>query len=275
MGAMENKGLIIFNELSLLCDGATTTDARRQVIRTTVVHEVCHNWAGNRVTVNKWLELALKEGLATYLEHTFSKDTIGYAAYRITEEVQDLKGRQFAEDAGPTRHAVRPDEVESIDNIYTSTIYTKGAELLSMLSNMLGRKTFTEGLKWYFKKFDGQAVTIEDFIGAIEEVSARNLQQFLLWYKTPGTPIIEIDDEYDPEQQVYKLHVKQTRVNTAGDSIPVMHFPITFNLLDSTGHEILPETEILEVMTEHETFIYRWGSRASDTIVFARLLRAC
>jgi aminopeptidase N len=254
-GAMENKGLITFNDQCLLADPRSTTDAKQMYVWDVVSHEYFHNFAGNRVTVREWLELALKEGLATRKESDFMMDTFGRDVYRL-DEVRELRVRQFPEDAGPTRHAVRPSEVESIDNIYTTTVYTKGAELLAMLSRMLGRETFTSGVKHYFKKFDGQAVTIEDFISAQEEVSGRDLQQFLLWYTTPGTPRLYIQHEYTAENKVYKLHVKQSLTDIAGNELPAMHIPIAFNMLDGSGKQMLLNNVMLELTSKEQTFVF-------------------
>jgi aminopeptidase N len=254
-GAMENKGLIIFNNTCLLSDPRISTDAQQLYIWDVVSHEYFHNYAGNRVTVREWLELSLKEGLATRKECDFMTDTFGYANYRINDII-GLRSKQFPEDAGPLSHAVRPAEVESVDNIYTATIYDKGAEVLAVLSRLLGRKTFTEGIKRYFKNNDGKAATIEDFIAAQEAVSGRNLQQFLNWYDIAGTPKVEFTDEYFPESQTYVLNVKQSNIGRDGTVNPPMLMPIAVGLLGSNGQDLLAENAMLELSEYEQSFVF-------------------
>jgi aminopeptidase N len=256
MGAMENKGLNIFNDRYLLCHPSVSTDYEQQLVEDVIAHEYSHNYAGNRVTVDKWLELALKEGLATRKESDFMKFMYGAAEWRV-DEILGLRTSQFPEDASPSAHAVRPDEIDSIDNIYSDTIYLKGAELLAMLSRLVGEDTFTRGVVRYFKDNDGKAVTIEHFIAAQEQESGKNLQQYLRWYTTPGTPKLEITEEYKQETQTYTLHFKQINVSANGTVNPPMLMPIKLGLLNARGKDILnPNTQTLVLSQAEQSFSF-------------------
>ena len=190
-GAMENKGLNIFNSSLLLADAKTTTDLNYERIESIVAHEYFHNWTGNRITCRDWFQLCLKEGFTVFRDQEFSADMRGASVQRI-KDVKRLRKFQFSEDSGPLAHAVRPESYIKIDNFYTSTVYEKGAEIIRMLKTLLGPDNFREGCNLYFKKLDGRAATIEEFIECFEEASNTNLEQFLLWYSQSGTPQIHV-----------------------------------------------------------------------------------
>ncbi|MGL4396016.1 MAG: aminopeptidase N, partial [Hyphomicrobium sp.] len=187
MGAMENKGLNIFNDRLILASSETATDASYEAIESVVAHEYFHNWTGNRITCREWFQLCLKEGLTVYRDQEFSSDERSRTVQRIAD-VRQLKGLQFPEDQGPLAHAVRPESYIEINNFYTATVYEKGAELVRMIETILGPKAFRAGMDLYFERHDGQAATIEDFLTCFEDVSGESLQHFKLWYSQAGTP---------------------------------------------------------------------------------------
>src|SRR5699024_8473701 len=209
MGAMENKGLNIFNSSCVLAKAETATDAAHQRVEGVVAHEYFHNWSGNRVTCRDWFQLSLKEGFTVFRDSEFSADMNSRVVKRI-EDVAYLRTHQFAEDAGPMAHPVRPAQYMEISNFYTLTIYEKGAEVVRMLHTLLGEETFRKGSDLYFERHDGQAVTCDDFIAAMEAVSATDLTQFKRWYSQAGTPQLTVTDSYDAATQTYKLTVKQS-----------------------------------------------------------------
>lgn len=267
-GAMENKSLNIFNDDSLLVSPDTSTDRDFEWIYTVISHEFFHNYAGNRVTIRNWFELALKEGLATQKEREFVADMLGYTLPRISD-VTTLRSVQFPEDAGPTAHPVRNDSYESISNFYTTTTYQKGAELLSMLSGLLGQAVWRRGVRTYFKELDGTAATIDDFLSILGKVSGRDLTQFKRWYEQAGTPILHFTDHYDSATKTYQLTIKQTCPPTPGQSTKMpFHIPIKMGLLDEKGHSLalkvkdcplLPEKDssiMLELTKQEQTFIF-------------------
>ena len=200
MGAMENKGLNIFNSSCVLAKAETATDAAHQRIESIVAHEYFHNWSGNRVTCRDWFQLSLKEGFTVFRDSEFSADMNSRVVKRI-EDVSYLRTHQFAEDAGPMAHPVRPAQYMEISNFYTLTIYEKGAEVVRMLHTLLGAETFRKGSDLYFERHDGQAVTCDDFIAAMETVSGMDLTQFKRWYSQAGTPELEVTDSYDAATQ--------------------------------------------------------------------------
>lgn len=235
MGAMENKGLNIFNTSCVLAHPQTTTDAGFQRVEAVVAHEYFHNWSGNRVTCRDWFQLSLKEGFTVYRDAEFSADMNSRAVKRI-EDVSLLRTVQFAEDAGPMAHPVRPDSYMEISNFYTVTIYEKGSEVVRMLANILGPQKFREATDLYFSRFDGQAVTCEDFVQSMEEVSGFDLTQFRHWYSQAGTPELTIADSYDAESQCYSLSVKQATPATPGQphKLP-FHIPCKVSLYGEAG----------------------------------------
>ncbi|MBF0447161.1 MAG: aminopeptidase N [Magnetococcales bacterium] len=235
MGAMENKGLNLFNAKYVLAEPKSATDTDYQLIEAVIGHEYFHNWTGNRVTCRDWFQLSLKEGLTVFREHEFSGESISPEVQRI-QDVMLLRSNQFPEDAGPTAHPVQPSSYLEINNFYTLTIYEKGAELIGMLKTLLGNALYHQGIDLYLRRHDGQAATVDDFIAAMASVSGRNLSQFKRWYEQAGTPILTIDGVHDPQTMQYTLDVRQQCPDTPGqtDKKP-FHIPLTLGLLDQTG----------------------------------------
>ncbi|WP_342632144.1 aminopeptidase N [Marinobacter alkaliphilus] len=238
MGAMENKGLNIFNSSCVLASQDTATDAAFQRIEAIVAHEYFHNWSGNRVTCRDWFQLSLKEGFTVFRDSQFSAD-MGSPTVKRIEDVTLLRTAQFAEDAGPMAHPVRPASYMEISNFYTLTIYEKGAEVVRMIHNLLGDDMFRKGSDLYFERHDGQAVTTDDFVKAMEDASGRDLGQFRLWYEQAGTPVLAVSDHYDEVQGVYRLDIRQSVPDTPGQTgkLP-QHIPFGLGLLDSEGQPL-------------------------------------
>lgn len=233
MGAMENKGLNIFNTKFLLAEPATATDEDYIHILSVIGHEYFHNWTGNRVTCRDWFQLSLKEGLTIFRDQSFTEDLISKTAMRI-KDVQQLRETQFVEDASPLSHPVMPDAYIEINNFYTATIYNKGAEVLRMLRTILGKDVFRRGMDRYFEKFDGQATTIENFIQTMEEVSDVDLKQFRRWYHQAGTPLVSVMDDYDGANHTYTLTMNQSLPGGQKAYQP-LYIPIKMGLLDASG----------------------------------------
>jgi aminopeptidase N len=237
MGAMENKGLNVFNDKYILADPETATDQDYANIEAIVAHEYFHNWTGNRITCRDWFQLCLKEGLTVFRDHEFSADQRSRPVKRITE-VRHLKAEQFAEDAGPLAHPVRPQVYREINNFYTTTVYEKGSEVTRMIATLLGRPTFRKGMDLYFERHDGQAVTIEDFVKCFEDVSGRDLGQFSLWYNQSGTPLVSVSTAYDAAAKSFKLSLEQTIPPTPGQQTKEpMHIPLAMGLILEDGSE--------------------------------------
>ncbi|CAN7228138.1 MULTISPECIES: aminopeptidase N [Ensifer] len=237
MGAMENKGLNVFNDKYVLADPETATDADYANIEAIIAHEYFHNWTGNRITCRDWFQLCLKEGLTVYRDHEFSADMRSRAVKRIAE-VRHLKSEQFPEDAGPLAHPVRPTKYREINNFYTTTVYEKGSEVTRMIATLLGRDLFKKGMDLYFERHDGQAVTIEDFVACFADVSGRNLSQFSLWYHQAGTPLVTASGAYDAGKQTFTLSLEQTVPPTPGQSAKEpMYIPLRMGLLLGNGAE--------------------------------------
>ena len=236
MGAMENKGLNIFNTACVLAHPQTTTDAGFHRVESVVAHEYFHNWSGNRVTCRDWFQLSLKEGFTVFRDQCFSADMHSHAVQRI-EDVDMLRTMQFAEDGGPMAHPVRPDAYQKIDNFYTVTIYEKGAELVRMQYNLLGAEGFRRATDLYFSRFDGQAVTCDDFVDCMEEASGLDLAAFRRWYMQAGTPHLHLVDAW--ENGHYTLRVRQETLPTPGqpEKHPLM-IPLTLALLDEDGNKL-------------------------------------
>ncbi len=254
MGAMENKGLNIFNTSCVLAHPETTTDAGFQRVEGVVAHEYFHNWSGNRVTCRDWFQLSLKEGFTVFRDAEFSAD-MGSRTVKRVEDVNLLRTVQFAEDASPTAHPVQPSSYMEISNFYTVTIYEKGAEVVRMIHTLLGPELFRQGSDLYFSRHDGQAVTIEDFIAAMEEVSHRDFSQFMTWYRQAGTPTLSVRSEYDEKAQRYSLHFKQhsasvpskEAVDTASSNM--YHIPVKLGLIGEQGSlSLSPNGEISQVV---------------------------
>jgi aminopeptidase N len=234
-GAMENKGLNIFNSSLLLADGATATDFDYERIESVVAHEYFHNWTGDRITCRDWFQLCLKEGLTVFRDQSFSADQRGAAVQRI-KDVRALRARQFAEDAGPMAHPVRPTSFMKIDNFYTATVYDKGAEVIRMLKTLLGPEDFRAGMDLYFERCDGTATTVEAFIACFADASKRDLSHFFSWYSQAGTPTVSLAADYDPEAKTLDLTLTQATAATPGqpDKTP-LPVPIRIGLLDAEG----------------------------------------
>lgn len=252
MGAMENKGLNIFNTKYVLASQATATDVDYANIESVVGHEYFHNWTGNRVTCRDWFQLSLKEGLTVFRDQEFSMDMAGTPSARAVKRIDDvrvLRTVQFPEDAGPMAHPVRPDSYIEINNFYTVTIYEKGAEVVRMQHNLVGREGFARGMKLYFERHDGQAVTCDDFSQAIADANpgsplAGNLQQFRRWYSQAGTPHLKAAGQYDADARTYTLTLTQSCAPTAGQSekLPFV-IPVQMGLLTAGGREIALQLE--------------------------------
>ncbi len=259
MGAMENKGLNIFNTSCLLAHPETTTDATFQRVEAIVAHEYFHNWSGNRVTCRDWFQLSLKEGFTVFRDAEFSADTNSRTVKRI-EDVKTLRTGQFSEDAGPMAHSIRPESFIEISNFYTRTVYEKGAEVVRMVHTLLGAEKFRAGSDLYFERHDGQAVTTDDFLSAMQDASGRDLSQFKNWYNQAGTPLLTITDSYDAQTQRYDLHIAQSCPATPGqtEKLP-FHMPVIIGLLDEEGNDIALEqggSQLLEVTQTEQTFSF-------------------
>ena len=238
MGAMENKGLNIFNSACVLAKPETATDARFQRIEAIVAHEYFHNWSGNRVTCRDWFQLSLKEGFTVFRDSEFSADMNSRGVKRI-EDAGVLRTAQFAEDASPMAHPIRPESFIEISNFYTLTIYEKGAEVVRMIHGILGAEDFRKGTDLYFERHDGQAATCEDFVKAMEDASGRDLSQFRRWYSQAGTPVITVTDNFDEENKVYELIIEQSCPATPGqDTKESFHIPVKLGLLDGEGNDL-------------------------------------
>ena len=238
MGAMENKGLNIFNSACVLASPDTATDAAFQRIESIVAHEYFHNWSGNRVTCRDWFQLSLKEGFTVFRDAEFSADMNSRAVKRI-EDVTLLRTAQFAEDAGPMSHPVRPDSYMEISNFYTLTIYEKGAEVVRMIHTILGPEAFRRGSDLYFERHDGCAVTCDDFVRAMEDANGADLQQFRRWYSQAGTPVLSVEDTYDAQSETYTLRIKQHTPATPGqDDKAPLHIPVAVGLLAPDGADL-------------------------------------
>ncbi len=271
MGAMENKGLNIFNTSCVLAKPETTTDATFQRVEAIVAHEYFHNWSGNRVTCRDWFQLSLKEGFTVFRDAEFSADMNSRTVKRV-EDVSLLRTLQFAEDNGPMAHPVRPPSFIEISNFYTLTVYEKGAEVVRMIHTLLGPQLFRKGSDLYFERHDGEAATIENFVTAMEDASGRDLSQFTRWYSQAGTPRLTAKDSYDAEQGTYQLTISQSTPDTpeakSVDKLP-LHIPIALGLLGDAGNLAIkqagkepdPDTAdnthtVLELTEAEQTFVF-------------------
>lgn len=255
MGAMENKGLNIFNTQYILASPETATDLDFIHVESVIAHEYFHNWTGNRITCRDWFQLSLKEGLTIFRDQSFTADTTSKTVARIND-VKDLRNTQFSEDASPLAHSVRPESVIEINNFYTATVYNKGAELIRMQQTILGHDLFRKGMDLYFSRYDGQAVTIEDFVSAMEDASGIDLKQFRLWYSQAGTPLLQIKDDYNAKTHEYTLQITQIIPETPGQTHKKpMHIPIKMGLLSGDGKEILHD--LLQIKNTTEVFHFK------------------
>lgn len=268
MGAMENKGLNIFNTKYVLASPQTATDSDYEHIEGVIGHEYFHNWTGNRITCRDWFQLSLKEGLTVYRDQEFSSDRHSRPVKRI-DEVNMLRNRQFLEDSGPLSHPVRPDSYIEINNFYTLTVYEKGAEVVRMLETMLGREGFRKGTDLYFSRHDGQAVTCDDFIRAMEDANGADLKDFMRWYSQAGTPEVTILESYAPEIEVLTVSISQINPPSPGQSekLPQV-IPLALGLLAPDGREIAPtlvedespyplNTRVLTIKDTEQTFRFK------------------
>lgn len=267
MGAMENKGLNIFNSRLVLADPASATDADFDRIESVVGHEYFHNWSGNRVTCRNWFELSLKEGLTVFRDQEFSADMSSAAVQRI-KDVDRLRMMQFSEDAGPNSHPVRPESCLAVDNFYTPTIYEKGAEIIRMMQTLVGKAGFRKGMDEYFKRHDGQAVTIIDFANSISESNNIDFSQFKLWYSQSGTPIVTVTELFKQDFTEYHLTLKQSySITDKQKNKKPFHIPLRIGLLGQNGNllkldckEIVynsDEQAILNLTKESQTFVFK------------------
>ena len=266
MGAMENKGLNIFNTKYVLARPDTATDSDFQNIDRVVAHEYFHNWTGNRVTCRDWFQLSLKEGLTVFRDQEFGADTHSRAVTRI-QSVRQLRIAQFPEDAGPMAHPIRPASYAEINNFYTATVYEKGAEVVRMIHTLIGRDTFRRGMELYFQRHDGHAVTCEDFVAAMQDASGVDLGQFRRWYARAGTPRLKADGIYDVSAKRYTLTLTQSlaptayekRLQDAGLTIDEgpLHIPVALGLVLPDGSDALVDiTKVLSLTTDTQTFVF-------------------
>ncbi|NCI79363.1 aminopeptidase N [Acinetobacter kanungonis] len=246
MGAMENKGLNIFNTSCVLADEEYTTDAAIMRVQSVIAHEYFHNWTGNRITCRDWFQLCLKEGLTVFRDQSFSEDLQSAAVQRI-DDVAVLKAHQFPEDSGPLSHPPRPDHFVEINNFYTATVYEKGAEINRMMSTLLGKEKFRKGTDEYFRRHDGQAVTVEDWVAALTAGSGVDLSNFLKWYNQPGTPKLEATGEYDAAAQTYRLSFKQSlKAHAKYPNLKAVPIPVALALFNAeTGEQYTLQSEAL------------------------------
>ncbi|WP_375668953.1 aminopeptidase N [Bartonella sp. MR168JLCBS] len=273
MGAMENKGLNVFNDKYVLADPETATDQDYRNVERVIAHEYFHNWSGNRITCRDWFQLCLKEGFTVYRDQEFSSDQNVRSLQRI-ENIKTLKATQFAEDAGPLAHPVRPRQYSQINNFYTTTVYEKGAEVVRMIRTILGPSLFRKGTDLYFQRHDGQACTIEDFITCFAEVSGQDFSQFMLWYEQAGTPNVEIDSHYS--DGVLTIHAKQHIPATPQQNTKKpMLIPILFGLLGPNGENLTYEADtdiqsnVMLLSKENQTFTLK-GLREKPVLSLLR-----
>ena len=254
MGAMENKGLNIFNTACVLSSPETTTDARSFSVKSIIAHEYFHNWTGNRITCRDWFQLCLKEGFTVYRDQSFSADQQSSAVQRI-DDVATLRAHQFAEDAGPLAHPVRPESFVEINNFYTTTVYEKGAEIVRMIANTLGRDNFRKGTDEYFRRYDGQAVTVEDFLSALS-ITDSKIEDFIDWYRQPGTPVVSGYQDYDSATQTLTITLSQQTRQVAGFDAPKpLPIPVATALFDKNSGHIIAERMLLLDQAE-QTFTF-------------------
>ena len=264
MGAMENKGLNVFNSRYVLADVESATDDDYQAIEGVIAHEYFHNWTGNRVTCRDWFQLTLKEGLTVFRDQQFSAD-MGSRAVKRIDDVRKLRALQFAEDAGPMAHPIRPESYVSMDNFYTATVYEKGAEVVRLYHTLLGQDGFRRGMERYFERHDGTAVTCDDFRAAMADANGVDLAQFERWYSQPGTPVLEVRGEHDPSGRLYDLTLRQVLPKLGAGEPQPLHVPVRVAFLGPDGRELplrlqgeykdhTATTRLLELKERERTF---------------------
>ena len=264
MGAMENKGLNIFNTACVLSSPETTTDTRSFSVKAIIAHEYFHNWTGNRITCRDWFQLCLKEGFTVYRDQSFSADQQSSAVQRI-DDVATLRAHQFAEDAGPLAHPVRPESFVEINNFYTTTVYEKGAEIVRMIANTLGANDFRKGTDEYFRRYDGQAVTVEDFLSALSITNGK-VEEFIDWYRQPGTPVVSGHQDYNIATQTLTITLsQQTRYVSGFDAPKPLPIPVATALFDKESGKIIAERMLLLDQAK-QTFTFE-GVSAEPVVV--------
>lgn len=269
MGAMENKGLNVFNSKYVLTSPETATDQDYLGVEGVIAHEYFHNWTGNRVTCRDWFQLSLKEGLTVFRDQEFSADMNARAVQRI-DDVRILRTFQFKEDSGPMAHPVRPDSYEEINNFYTVTVYNKGAEVIRMMYNLLGSQGFRRGMDLYFARHDGQAVTCDDFAAAMGDAAGVDLEQFKRWYSQAGTPVLRVAGDWDEAKRCYTLSITQSCAPTPGQEVKKpFHIPLRIGLLDSQGRDMIAPDTLLELRREQQAFTFS-GLTGKPVLSFLR-----
>ncbi|URQ89002.1 aminopeptidase N [Pseudoalteromonas sp. SCSIO 43101] len=260
MGAMENKGLNIFNSKCVLANQETATDKDYHTIESIVGHEYFHNWTGNRVTCRDWFQLSLKEGLTVFRDQEFSSD-LGSRALNRIDAVKVMRTHQFSEDAGPMAHPIRPEKVIEMNNFYTVTVYDKGAEVIRMMHTLLGEEKFQLGMALYFERHDGQAVTCDDFVAAMSDASGIDLTQFKRWYSQAGTPKLNVEQVYNEQNQTFTLSIEQFAPDNQPNNA-LLHIPFAIELLDSEGQSLplvidnQPQDSVLNVTEKMQKFVF-------------------
>jgi aminopeptidase N len=277
IGAMENKGLNIFNDKYVLADEETATDADFAAIEAIIAHEYFHNWTGNRITCRDWFQLCLKEGLTVFRDHEFSADQRSRAVKRIAE-VRTLRALQFPEDQGPLAHPVRPRRYREINNFYTPTVYEKGSEIVRMIRTVLGDDAFRAGMDLYLKRHDGDAATVEDFVTCFEDASGRDLSQFSLWYHQPGTPQVHVTTNYEATSKIFEVELEQILPTVRFDGRKrLLHIPLSFGLVGRNGHGMAydgvdgatVENDVIHLRKRHQTVRFS-GVAAEPTLSINR-----
>lgn len=276
MGAMENKGLNVFNSKYVLAKKETATDSDFINIEAVIAHEYFHNWSGNRVTCRDWFQLTLKEGLTVFRDQQFTADMNAVAPKRI-DDVNILRTSQFAEDAGPMAHPIQPDSYLEINNFYTVTVYNKGAEVIRMLHTLLSKLKFRKGMDLYFERHDGQAVTTEDFLKSMEDANSIDLKLFRNWYKQAGTPVLSVEENHDQNEKQYTIIIKQqTPVTPGQDEKEPFMIPIAIGLLDDKGNDLdfsyedmTAKTHVLKMDQNEQSFVFE-GIENKPVLSFLR-----
>jgi len=252
MGAMENKGLNVFNSKFVLAKPETATDVDYEGIEGVIGHEYFHNWSGNRVTCRDWFQLTLKEGLTVFRDQQFSADMTSATVKRI-DEVNILRTRQYAEDAGPMSHPIQPDSYVEINNFYTVTVYNKGAEVIRMIHTLLGEDGFRKGMDMYFDRHDGEAATTEDFIKAMEDATEKDLKQFRRWYHQAGTPELIVNGQFDKDKKTYTLNVEQASEDKENKPF---HIPLSVGLIDEKGQVVSNSQKVIDVINNKQSIVF-------------------
>ncbi len=263
MGAMENKGLNIFNSHYVLAKKETATDDDFIGIESVIGHEYFHNWTGNRVTCRDWFQLTLKEGLTVYRDQEFTSDLNSRVVKRI-DDVKSLRARQFPEDAGPMSHPIRPSSYIEINNFYTATVYEKGAEVIRMMATIIGEHNFRKAMNLYFQKHDGQAVTTEDFVNTVSEASSVDFDLFKNWYQQKGTPIVKVVESYNQKQERFEIDIEQALPFNQNE---ILHIPLKIGLLNREGEEV--ESKLIELKSKSEKLVFS-GYKEKPVLSFNR-----